>query len=333
MSASRRRRAQSSAEAPTGSTAAARDLGAKRKSGGPLGDFRLSLEGGARTIDGMRGGRGKRVATCAGVLALPLLGLATWLSWPHLRFWWLLEPLGMNSSGYLEYRHRKAGIVFVALPAGTYSMGSQADDPLAPNFDRDAQDRERPVHEVTLSPFAIAKHEVKQAEWKRVMGNDPSRFVEDDLPVEQVSWDDCREFCDKTGLRLPTEAQWEYACRARTPGGYAGSGRLDDMGWYSERRMPATHSGGGKLPNNFQLRDMHGNVAEWCEDVYDEAFYSKPAASRLNPVCTSGSADRVFRGGSWDDNSTACRSAFRRGEASSNRNSTIGLRPVYYPLP
>ena len=124
---------------------------------------------------------------------------------------------------------------------------------------------ERPVHEVTLSPFLIAKYEVSQAEWRKVIGSNPPKSKGGDtLPVEQVSWDDCQEFCEKTGLSLPTEAQWEYACRAGKAGRFAGTGQLDDMGWFTESHLTSLpspllpHPVGLKQPNDFGL---HGC---WC---------------------------------------------------------------------
>jgi formylglycine-generating enzyme required for sulfatase activity len=152
--------------------------------------------------------RGRRFAIAAGALAIAVLGLAVWFSWPHLRFWWHFELLGPNAQGYREYKHRKTGIVFVSLPGGKFWMGAQKDDPNGPNFDPEALAHESPVPEVTLRPFMIAKCEVTQGQWDRVMGTGPSHFKGADLPVEMVSWNGCQEFCGKAGLKLPTEAQW-----------------------------------------------------------------------------------------------------------------------------
>ncbi len=292
------------------------------------GGFRLCLRGAARTIDGMRG-RGKRVAMWAGALALVILCLATWFSWPHLRFWWLFEPLGKNAKGYPEYRHRKTGIVFVRLPGGKFWMGAQKDDPKAPNYDPDAKPREGPVHEVTLSPFMIAKFEVSQKEWRRVTGTNPFPFKGDEFPVEQVSWDDCMT----VGLQLPTEAQWEYACRGGTPGPYGGTGKLEDMGWHDGNSGDKTHPGGEKQPNGFGLHDMHGNVGEWCEDVYNEGFYSTPEATGLDPVCTSGSPIRVLRGGAFRYPGEIARCASRDRARPGDRRNYIGFRVMLYLPP
>lgn len=146
---------------------------------------------------------------------------------------------------------------------------------------------------------SIAKYEGTQAEWHSVIGEEPSSFGRENLPVENVSWEDCSEFSSKTGLSLPTEAQWEYACRAGSEGPFAGTGMFDDMGWYVENSGVEKHPIGQKQPNDFGLYDMHGNVREWCEDVFDRDVYSKPEVRRHDPVNDSGSEGRVVRGGGW----------------------------------
>ncbi len=167
-----------------------------------------------------------------------------------------------------------------------------------------------------------------QAEWKKVMGNNLSHFKGDTLPVERVSWVDCQEFCKKSGLSLPTEAQWEYACRAGKAGPFAGTGELDDMGWYYKSSGRRTHPVGEKLPNDFGLHDMHGNVWEWCEDVYERGFYSKREATKKNP-CKSSSGSRVVRGGSSIDYARYCRSAFRHSFPPPDRYFALGFRPAW----
>jgi formylglycine-generating enzyme required for sulfatase activity len=239
----------------------------------------------------------------------------------------------LNVQGFPEYRHRQTGIVFVRLPGGMFWMGAQKTDPKGQNYDPDALGRsEGPVHEVTLSPFMIGKYEVIQAQWKSVMGSNPSGFKGDDRPVEQVSWDDIQGFEAKTGLRLPSEAQWEYACRGGSSTPFAGTGNLDDLGWYEDGATGLhggiTHPVGKKSANGFGLHDMHGNVREWCEDVYDAEFYSKPEASEMNPICQAGSG-RVFRGGSWDDDAVGCRSAYRAGNDPAVHHGLVGFRVVY----
>ena len=266
------------------------------------------------------------MALLVGCAALAVLAVGGWLAWPHIVFRLRFEPLGKNAKGLPEYRHRHTGIIFVRVPGGTFQMGS-------PNSEAVRQPNEGPVHEVTLSAFLVGKFEVTQAEWKGVMGSNPSKFKGDDLPVETVSWNDCQEFCRKTGFKLPTEAQWEYSCRAGTSGPFAGTGKLDDMGWYRNNSSRRTHAVGRKTPNDFGLFDMHGNIWEWCEDVYAPDFYSKPEAARPDPVCTSGAEYWVWRGASWLDFARFCRSAYRLGFGPGKRSGNLGLRAAFYPLP
>jgi formylglycine-generating enzyme required for sulfatase activity len=158
--------------------------------------------------------KGKRVALAAGLGAAVVLAVAVVLGWRDILLLYRFERLGRNAQGYSEYRHRQTGIVMVLLPGGTFHMGAQKTDPNGRNYDPEAEDDEGPVHEVTLRPFLITKHELTQAEWKSVMGSNPSYFKgDDDRPVENISWDDIQKFEAKTGLTLPTEAEWEYACR------------------------------------------------------------------------------------------------------------------------
>jgi formylglycine-generating enzyme required for sulfatase activity len=242
-----------------------------------------------------------------------------------------------NTQGHPEYRHEKTGAIFVRLPGGKFSMGS-------PESEDGRRDDEGPVHEVTLSAFLIAKHQVTQAQWETVMGKNPSHFKQGgDYPVETVSWEDCQEFCRKTGLRLPSEAQWEYACRAgtSTPFAFGVTVSPDQVnydgnlpyggaakGVYRAKTTPV----GSFKPNAFGLHDMHGNVFEWCEDVYDSDFYWKPEARGPNPVSPTGSVIRVFRGGCWINSAGFCRSAFRYWYDPLDRHTYLGVRPAFFPL-
>ena len=192
---------------------------------------------------------------------------------------------------------------------------------------------ERPVHEVTLKEgFYMGRYEVTQAVWKQVMGNNRSFFKDDQLPVEQVAWDEAQSFIKKLNergdgftYRLPSEAEWEYACRAGTTGDYAGD--LNDMAWYLDNSEKGTHPGGRKKPNAFGLYDMHGNVWEWCQDTYHQNYKGAP---------TDGSAwveggepnSRVLRGGSWLYDATLLRSAYRYGFVQEHRSYSLGIRVV-----
>jgi len=236
-----------------------------------------------------------------------------------------------NLQGYCEYRHEGTGIVMVLLPGGGFKMGS-------PKSDLASHIWEYPLHDVTLDPFLIAKYEVSQAEWQKIMSYRPSKFRGNDLPVEMISWGSCRRFCGKSGLRLPSEAQWEYACRGGTDTLFAFGGRLSMQNAnfsapdpenpleeaLSEGTVPVDSFG----PNGFGLYGMHGNVWEWCLDVYDGSFYKKPNGTKKNPMCRSGSDFQVYRGGSWKSDEMNCRSAARARGARSDRGENLGFRPV-----
>jgi formylglycine-generating enzyme required for sulfatase activity len=302
--------------------------------------------------------KGQRVAIVVVALVLVFLLGAVWFGWPHLVFWSRFERLGANPKGLVEYRHRKSGIVLVRIPAGTFLMGTSEEQLQAvtkpiKNWRTDWVEREAPQHEVNLSAFLIGKHEVTQEQWMKFMPENHSYFrkgsagyadlqpiyqtdeVLKTFPVETVTWSECQEFCEKLGLKLPSEAQWEYACRACTSGEFGGTGRREDMGWLDTGMHPV----GLKQPNAWGLHDMHGNVCEWCEDAYDAEFYSKPEARAPDPVCRAGMGDRVWRGGGWNMAEFQHRSAFRGHSATSGNRvqqslpGHIGLRVAYYPLP
>ncbi len=193
----------------------------------------------------------------------------------------------------------------ICLPGGEFMMGSND------------HKSEQPPHSVKLSPFFIGKYQITQEQWKAVMGGNPSHFKGDDLPVENVSWDDAVKFCEaiskQTGkdYRLPTEAEWEYACRAGSTGRYCFGDdvkSLGDYAWYRENSDGKTHPVGRKKPNAWDLYDMHGNVLEWCQDWYDENYYKQ--SPRENPQGPSSGTYRVARGGSCYDRS-GCRSINR----------------------
>lgn len=265
---------------------------------------------------------GRRVAIASGIALLLLLPVVIWTTWADILFVINFESLGLNEQGYREYSHRQTGIVFVSLPGGTFMMGS-------PESEEGRYEDEGPVHEVTLSPFMIGKYEVTQEQWIAVMGQPPHgfSFPGDNNPADTISWNDIQGFEAATGLGLPTEAQWEYACRAGTPGPYAGTGNLDDMGWYRDNSGEPTHPVGQKQANQFGLHDMHGNVWEWCEDVYDETFYSKDVPG-FDPLSTAGSEDRVYRGGAMNAHALHCRSAGRLSGLTTERDHEIGFRPT-----
>jgi len=218
-------------------------------------------------------------------------------------------------------RHRQfldvgAGIQLelVWIPEGTFPMGAPATEP-------GWNSNESPVHRVTLNGFWMGKYEVTQAQWGAVMGDYPSKFRNSQGPVENVKWDSAMEFCRRLSLKtgeaisLPTEAQWEYACRAGSTTRYCFGDSDHDLGeyaWYDANSGKRTQSVGQNRPNAFGVHDMHGNVWEWCLDWYDGEFYGKPEASGSNPVNQNPGEFRVLRGGSWGDTPENCRSAKRR---------------------
>lgn len=212
-------------------------------------------------------------------------------------------------------------IEMVHLPGGSFMMGSP---------DGAGLDWEHPQHRIAILAFYLGKYEVTQAQWRAVMGNNPSGFEGDDLPVVAVSWDDAIEFCRRlsqmTGkeYRLPTEAEWEYACRAQTTGDYAGN--LDAMGWYRENSGGKTHPVGKKQPNAFGLYDMHGNVAEWCEDDWHDSYDGAPTDGRAWVDGLRQFLNQVVRGGSWIDTAANCRSALRSFSKRGTRGGGIGFR-------
>jgi formylglycine-generating enzyme required for sulfatase activity len=193
---------------------------------------------------------------------------------------------------------------------------------------------EKPAHEVTLSaPYYLGKFEITQEQYLQVTGMTPSNFKGRDLPVEQVSWENAQEFCkkvsEKTGsaVRLPTDAEWERACRAGTKTTYyTGDAEtdLDRAGWCDRNSKKVTHPVGQKTPNAWGVHDMHGNVWEWCADWYGE--YVKGA--QRNPTVKADGGARVLRGGSWNYDPWFCRSAYRSWNSPGQRHFSLGFRVV-----
>ena len=218
-------------------------------------------------------------------------------------------------------------IDMVRVEAGTFTMGATAEM-------KDPRDNEKPTHRVTLTnDYYIGKYEVTQALWKAVMGNNPSNFKGDNLPVEQVSWYDCQDFLSKlnriTGktFRLPTEAEWEYAARGGNKSRgyqYSGSNNTLDVAWFRDNSGSNTHAVGTKQPNELGIYDMSGNVGEWCQDWH--GLYN--SSSQVNPTGANSGPYRVFRGGGWFYVAWSCRSSFRYIYEPDDRDTTLGLRLV-----
>jgi formylglycine-generating enzyme required for sulfatase activity len=216
----------------------------------------------------------------------------------------------------------------VLVEASSFIMGDQTGDA-----------EEKPAHRVVITrPFYIGKFEVTQAQWQAVMNRNPSRFKAADGPVDSVSWEDCQAFIKQLNARfansgvtfgLPTEAQWEYACRAASTGRCDGDGEeagLADYGWFNANAEGHTHPVGQKKPNARGLYDTHGNVWEWCADWYEAGYYwESPTADPAGP--SSGSS-HVLRGGSWGDDAPYCRSTYRYCLPPWFRVYSYGLRVV-----
>ena len=225
---------------------------------------------------------------------------------------------------------------------------------------------ERPQHEVTITKaFYLGRNEVTQEQWMMVMGENPSLFQQSNAtgiaevylskpfvdwtdikmtaeeakaradsaakavkfnPAEVISWDDCQKFCARTGMILPTEAQWEYACRAGVD--KATYGELDQIAWNFDNANLTTHSVGQKSPNALGFYDMIGNVAEWCQDWYEGDYYKSCAEGVVDPTGPAQSelGARVLRGGGWYDSANYCRASNRYYDAPGNQNNVLGCR-------
>ena len=268
-----------------------------------------------------------------------------------------LHPLRINDFGYAEFAHvasgtaprwnattgryesnAETGIVLVLLPGGTFRMGS-------PPNERDRTDRER-LHLVTLGPFFIGRHEVTQSQWRRILGSNPSTLeLGPRHPVETISWHDASRFCRRSDLELPTEAQWEFACRAGTTTRFAWG---DDSDVLRSRTNIGDQSLAGRVPANYPLASwsddrldhapvdfgapngyglfgFHGNVSEWCADAFGADY--PPNSLIAGDGYVGGSTEyRVYRDGNYFVFPGLCRSATRLRQSADARNKVLGLR-------
>jgi len=238
----------------------------------------------------------------------------------------------------------KSGIEMVAIPGGYFEMGG-----------RKGNADEMPVHKVYVAPFLMDRYEVVQSQFKKFQISDPSHFKDPNGPLDQINWTDAAVYCNERsldeglkpcydeetwqcdfeadGYRLPTEAEWEYACRAGTNTNYSfgnSAARLKDHAWFAENSAKRTHPVGKKKPNPWGLYDMHGNVAEWCNDFYAKDYYAKSEPN--NPKGPAKGAERVLRGGAWNSKAEACRSTYRASDPSLDdtclASDAIGFRCV-----
>jgi formylglycine-generating enzyme required for sulfatase activity len=283
------------------------------------GNYELAVQGGddqflldSRTITVTRGGQVKVKVT----LKPPPLAVAPFdakQARKHQEAW-------ARYLGVPKETTNAIGMKLVLIPPGEFTMGEGGE-----------------AHRVTITkPFYLGKYEVTQEEWEQVMLGSLSSFKGPTNPVENVTWNDCQDFLKKLGekcglpqgsYRLPTEAQWEYACRAgSTSLWFFGDSELglNEYGWYKDNSEQKTHPVGGKKPNAWGLFDMHGNVWEWCADWFGQDYYKASLGS--DPMGPPSGSRRVYRGGSWSNGGGGCRSADRCGDEPDRRGTYLGLR-------
>ena len=203
---------------------------------------------------------------------------------------------------------------------GTFQMGSPAGE--------QGRISNETLHSVTLTRgFWLGKYEVTQSQWESVMRSNHSRFKQKDNPVENISWHDCEAFMKRIGsafggkARLPTEAEWEYACRAGSNTPFSGSGVVSEVAWYDENSEHQTHEVGKNKPNAWGFYDMHGNILEWCSD-----WYSEPKGDSVDPKGPPSGSFKVLRGGCWFFLDSDCRCAYRLKREPNLRNCIFGFR-------
>jgi formylglycine-generating enzyme required for sulfatase activity len=211
---------------------------------------------------------------------------------------------------------------FVWIPGGCFQMG--ADDSLA----------EKPIHKVCMRGFWLGRHEVTQNEYEQVVGSNPSYFKGGDRPVEQVNWDEASAYALQLGhksgklMRLPSEAEWEYACRAEgRHETYCGPGQVSDLAWFGSNSNTQTHAVGQKLANAWGVYDMSGNVWEWVQDCWHADYTGAPTDGSAwvgNGTC----GQRVFRGGGWFDSIPFLHAAYRNKYEPASRFFYLGFRLV-----
>ncbi|TXG79974.1 MAG: tetratricopeptide repeat protein [Rhodocyclaceae bacterium] len=218
-------------------------------------------------------------------------------------------------SGWTE---ATTGMEFVWVPSGCFVMGSG-----------DGDNNERPPHKVCLKGFYLGRYEVTQSQYQTLTGKNPSSFKGSNLPVESVSWGEAKSFADemayrsKERIRLPSEAEWEYACRSGEQNELCGRGSIENLAWYESNSGKTTHPVGQKRANAWGLHDMSGNVWEWVEDCYN-SYQGAPTDGSAS--ITGDCSRRVKRGGSWSNTPASVRSAGRSRDGPSDRIDFLGFR-------
>jgi formylglycine-generating enzyme required for sulfatase activity len=232
----------------------------------------------------------------------------------------------------------KSGVKMVSLPGGDFTMGNERGNP-----------DESPAHKVKLSPFLMDRFEVTHEMFAKAQLPNPSHWQDNpQRPVERVRWRDAKRYCNErsilerltpcydektpdwecnysaSGYRLPTEAEWEYACRTGSNGSYdfGGADKLRQYAWFAENSEQKTHPVGQKRPNGFGICDLYGNVSEWCEDVYSSSYYKESApVDPRGPANPGKDVKRVIRGGSWKFSADQCRATARQGEKTGDTDA------------
>ncbi len=257
--------------------------------------------------------------------------ITTTIYWESIVTWYVLQrdfkALKTNEQGLPEYEHKLTGIIFVKVPGGSFKMGS-------PGIETGRLNHEGPQKSVKLSSFLIAKYEVSQKQWEKITGKRQHKFVGETFPRGYLLWEDCKNFCDKTSLSLPTEAQWEYACRSGSDTLYSNGSTKEELkkiAWFRENSRGGPNPIGMKGPNQFGLHDMHGNALEWCADKYVTDYYRRLEDGELNPKATAKHDIHAMRGGAWLFGAENLRSAWRYSgfKLKTQTRAYFGFRPVW----
>ena len=240
----------------------------------------------------------------------------------------LLAPHGPAAPPPGQAVANSIGMKMLYIPAGEFDMGSAAGEK--------GHEPDETLHRVKIRrAFRMSATEITQAQWKAVMPRRRGKFKGEKLPVEQVSWKDAVAFCralskkEAKTYRLPTEAEWEYACRAGRRGPIKRE-KLDDLAWYDDNSRETTHPVAAKKPNAWGLYDVHGNVAEWCADWYAAAY---PAGRATDPTGPAEGKARVVRGGSFLSLARGCRAASRTSHPPPYQMHSVGFRVVMEIVP
>ncbi len=239
------------------------------------------------------------------------------------------DPIKRGDKAFRDDLGNGVFMEMVRIPTGKFALGS-------PPNETGRRDNESPIAEVNVPAFYMAKFAVTQEQWLAIMGNNPSMFRETlQAPMENISWLESQDFCRKLAersqhlYRLPSEAEWEYACRAGTTTAYHfgdSPAALADYAWFADNANKRSHPVGQKVPNPWGLYEMHGGVWEWCEDIWHDSFSGAPADG--SAWIDGNPSRRVRKGGSWSNEARLCRSACREWHWQSDRYNDIGFRVV-----